>query len=148
MPKKAKDLSNTPPEYLKKHARYMWRRIVPLIKQDPNVNNMDRTMIEAFCVNYHLMRNAYEHIQENGAVKESYKTVVNPVTGETIATDFTGYKKNPSAQILDSATAKLQKLGNELGLTPQSRAELMEIKSSDESNKNQAEVLKNFFKKE
>ncbi|WP_143809410.1 P27 family phage terminase small subunit, partial [Oenococcus oeni] len=34
----------------------MWRRLVPLIKSDPTVNEMDKTMVEAFCINYQMMR--------------------------------------------------------------------------------------------
>ncbi len=145
MPKNKMTLPDSPPDYLKSTARYMWRRIVPLIKKDPNVNNMDRTMVEAFCVNYEMMRNAYKHVQERGAVTAAYKTVVNPVTGEVISEDFVGYKRNPSTQIIDSSTAKLKQLGSELGLTPQSRDELMKLKGNAKEDKDRMEALKDFL---
>lgn len=146
MPKQSKELPKRPPAYLKGTAAAMWRRLVPLIKDDPVVNDMDRTVVEAFCTNYQLMRQAYDDIQKNGITKPVYKTTISPVTGEIVAKDFTGFKRNPSTQILDSATAKLKSLGNELGLTPQSRADLMNIRSDDD-NDGAIESLKEFFGK-
>lgn len=132
---KIKDLPDEPPKYLKGTARYMWRRLVPLIKSDPTVNEMDKTMVEAFCINYQMMRNAYDHVIEKDAVTAAYKTVVNPVTGKVIGTDFVGYKVNPSVKILDSSSTKLKALGSELGLTPKGRAELLELKLPDTEDK-------------
>ena len=139
--KSRKELPDNPPDYLKGTARYMWRRLVPLIKQDPVVNEMDKTMVEAFCANYQLMRNAYKHIQEEGAVNKAYKTNINPVTGEIINRDFTGFKRNPSTQILDAATNKLKALGNELGLTPQSRAELLALSPDDDDDESISDII-------
>lgn len=138
-------LSKSPPTYLKGTARYMWRRLVPLIQKDPNVNNMDRTIVEAFCINYQLMRAAYDDINQNDQSRAVYHTPTNPVTGEEMETEFTGYKRNPSTQILDSATGKLQKLGNELGLTPQSRSELLSLKTDSGTKKDQREQIAKAF---
>lgn len=132
---KIKDLPDEPPKYLTGTARYMWRRLVPLIKSDPTVNEMDKTMVEAFCINYQMMRTAYDHVIENKAVTAAYKTVVNPVTGEVIGTDFVGYKVNPSVKMLDSTSVKLKALGSELGLTPKGRAELLELKLPEPDSK-------------
>ncbi|WP_439424837.1 phage terminase small subunit P27 family [Oenococcus alcoholitolerans] len=145
---KIKDLPVNPPDYLGGTARYMWRRLVPLIKSDPTVNEMDKTMVETFCVNYQLMRDSYKHVLENGAVSAVYKTIVNPVNGKVVAKDFTGYKRNPSTQILDSATAKLKALGSELGLTPKGRAELLDLKipDNDSDKLSVADQVKNILK--
>lgn len=140
-----KELPDKPPSYLKGTAAAMWRRLVPMIKADPIVNDMDRTVVEAFCTNYQLMRQAYDDIQENGITKPIYKTTISPVTGDVVATDFTGFKRNPSTQILDSATAKLRSLGSELGLTPQSRADLMSIRTDDDDD-DALEAMQKFFK--
>ncbi|USS86484.1 phage terminase small subunit P27 family [Fructilactobacillus cliffordii] len=147
MPKNKLDLPDNPPDYLKGTARYMWRRIVPLIKKDPVVNNMDRTMVEAFCVNYQMMRDAYDHVRKKGAVTAAYKTVVNPLTGEVISEDFVGYKRNPSTQIIDSTTVKLKQLGSELGLTPQSRDELLKLKGNAKDSKDKGKAMAEFFGK-
>lgn len=140
-----KELPDKPPSYLKGTAAAMWRRLVPMIKADPIVNDMDRTVVEAFCTNYQLMRQAYDDIQENGITKPIYKTTISPVTGDVVATDFTGFKRNPSTQILDSATAKLRSLGSELGLTPQSRADLMSIRTDDDDD-DAIGAMQKFFK--
>lgn len=140
-----KELPDRPPSYLKGTAAAMWRRLVPMIKADPVVNDMDRTVVEAFCTNYQLMRQAYDDIQENGITKPIYKTTISPVTGDVVAKDFTGFKRNPATQILDSATAKLRSLGSELGLTPQSRADLMNIRADDDSD-GALEAMQKFFK--
>lgn len=131
---KIKDLPDEPPSYLTGTARYMWRRLVPLIKSDPTVNEMDKTMVEAFCINYQMMREAYDHIHKNGALNPIIKTVVNPVTGKIIAHDSLGFKRNPATQILDASTVKLKALGSELGLTPKGRAELLGLKLPEDNS--------------
>ncbi len=120
--------------------RTQWR----LLMSETNLENF--FIGGSFCTNYQLMRQAYDDIQKNGITKPIYKTTISPVTGDVVAKDFTGFKRNPSTQILDSATAKLRSLGNELGLTPQSRAELMNIRLDDD-NDGAMESLKEFFGK-
>ncbi|KRK58494.1 phage terminase, small subunit, P27 family protein [Fructilactobacillus fructivorans] len=91
------------------------------------------------------MRAAYDDINQNDQSRAVYHTPTNPVTGEEMETEFTGYKRNPSTQILDSATGKLQKLGNELGLTPQSRSELLSLKTDSGTKKDQREQIAKAF---
>lgn len=145
--KKNKPLSATPPDYLQGIACDMWSTVVPVLnKQDVNVTQLDSSIVEAFCINYQSMREAYINVAENGQAKKAYKTTISPVTGEIVARDFVGFKRNPATQILDSATSRLKQLGNELGLTPASRQELINTASGDD-DKNVAADLAKFFGK-
>lgn len=143
-PKNVRALTKEPPSYLKGIARNMWRRIVPMLLENPVVNQLDKTLVEDFCVNYQLMRDAYIHVQENGAVSAVYHTTVSPVTGEIVAKDFAGYKRNPSTQIIDAASNKLKQIGAELGLSPKSRAELLEIGTDEDDPVNIEDAIKQF----
>lgn len=96
---------------------------------------LDKNLVEMYASQYEIYRNAYEDIKENGQVTKVYKTVVNPVTGDVIANDMTGYKRNPSTQIYSDAIKQLKSLGSELGLSPASRAELMQLSLDDGKDK-------------
>lgn len=120
-----KNLPDEAPSYLRGSARYIWRRIVPKIKTQEFVNELDRTMVETFCINYQMMREAYESIKKEG---QSSKT-------------NTGWKKNPALQVLDVSSKNLRSIGTELGLTPMGRAGILDI-PVEEEKQNMEEVLK------
>lgn len=126
-------LSLKPPAYFSNLASKMWRNVIPILKKTQAVKKTDHAIVEAFCLNYESMVTAYEDIKEHGQVQAIFKTVVLP-TGEVLKNengkpkqDFVGYKRNPSTQIFDTATAKLKALASELGLTPASRAQLVNL---------------------
>ena len=120
-----KNLPNEPPYYLKGTARYMWRRIVPKIKEQAFVNELNKTIVEAFCINYQLMREAYDSLREDGMHFQTEN----------------GWKKNPAVQFLDVSSKNLRAIGAELGLTPMSRAKILEIPIEGET-KDLTETLK------
>lgn len=120
-----KKLPHEPPYYLTGTARYMWRRIVPKIQEQAFVNELDKTMIESFCINYQLLREAYDSLKEEGM---HYQTE-------------NGWKKNPALQVLDASSKNLRAIGAELGLTPMSRAKILEIPIEGET-KDITETLK------
>ncbi|EMF0060375.1 phage terminase small subunit P27 family [Enterococcus hirae] len=122
---KIENLPNEPPYYLKGTARSMWRRIVPKIKEQEFVNELDRTMVETFCINYQLMREAYDSLKEEGMHFQTEN----------------GWKKNPAVQVLDVSSKNLRAIGAELGLTPVSRAKILEIPIEGET-KDLTETLK------
>lgn len=128
------NLPNTPPAYLKLTARTMWKQLVPELSQSGIVKNIDRANVESFCTSYQLYRDAYADIQKNKATKPVYHTMVSPVTGEVVGKDFVGYKKNPSVTILENAVKNMKSLSGELGLTPDSRAKLMQIDSGEDED--------------
>ena len=110
----------------------MWRKMVrTLLNASNKMAPLDKNLVEMYASQYEIYRNAYEDIKENGQVTKVYKTVVNPVTGDVIANDMTGYKRNPSTQIYSDAIKQLKSLGSEHGLSPASRAELMQLSLDD-----------------
>lgn len=119
-------LQKAPPRYLKSYARSAWVRIVPMLQQSGYVKAADRATIEAMCLNYQLLREAYDSVKSDGVIEKVQRTVVNNKTGE-VYHDDAGWKRNPASQIIDSATAKLNSLAHELGLTPAARASLLKL---------------------
>lgn len=134
-------IQSTPPRILKGKARWSYIQLQPILAQTGFVKQADLQTVISLCMNIELLNTSYEDIQENGTVKPIYKTVVSPVNGEVLATDFTGYKRNPSTQILDSATAKIKSLSEELGLTPQARASLLSLAQDDKPQESLSEML-------
>ncbi|SYW19489.1 phage terminase small subunit P27 family [Oenococcus oeni] len=130
-------LSKRPPVQLGGIAQAMWRKIVPVLEDESAVEKIDANLVELYCSQYEIYRDAYKHIRENGSVQAIYHTLQDNL-GEKIGTDFAGYKRNPSTQIYSDAVAKLTKLGSELGLSPKSRAELMNIQLDDDQEDDEA----------
>ena len=64
------------------------------------------------------MREAYENIKAVGAIYENGGR----------------YYKNPATAVLNDATGKVKSLGGELGLSPSSRATLIDMASSDDNS--------------
>lgn len=89
-----------------------------------------------------MYHNSYEHIQKHGEAAAIYKSLQSS-SGQIIGKDFVGWKKNPMVQINDSASKALIKVGAELGLSPKSRSDLMQlIQPKDKSKKSLAEKLR------
>lgn len=134
-------IQSTPPRVLQGKARWAYNQLQPILADIGLVKQTDLQSVISLCMNIELLNTSYEDIQENGTVKPVYKTVVSPVSGEVLATDFTGYKRNPSTQILDSATAKIKTLSEALGLTPQARASLLSLAKDDEEGESLSDML-------
>lgn len=145
------DLKMTPPPYFSDLASTVWKTVIPVLKKMETVKQTDSAIVEAFCINYEQMVTAYKDIQEHGQVQGIWKTVVLP-TGEVLEDekgnprkDFQGFKRNPSTQILDASTAKLKALASELGLTPTSRASLINMLADKTEGVDVATAMKQFF---
>lgn len=146
------ELKMTPPQYFSDNAAEMWQSVIPILRKMQTVKATDQAIVVAFCITYEQLITAYKDIQEHGQVQGIWKTIVLP-TGEVLKDekgkprkDFQGYKRNPSTQILDNATAKLKALASELGLTPASRASLINM-LSDRGDKDVdvGKAMKEFF---
>ena len=135
-------LSSDPPKYLGTEAKATWRKIVPFLESEGKVQRMDTSLVEFYATQYEIYRKAYDHIQKNGEVTPIYKSLQNS-EGKIIGKDFVGWKKNPMVQIYDSALKSLIKTGSELGLSPKSRSDLMQlIQPKKKDKKSLAEKLK------
>lgn len=138
-------LSRTPPAYLGRQAKVVWRRLVPFLEDNTPVKRIDSGLVEQYASRYEIYRNAYKHIQENGEVQAIYKTLQDQ-TGKKIGRDFVGYKRNPMTQIYDSAVKNLTKLGAELGLSPKSRSDLLKLNLDDRKDERSvADRMKEFL---
>lgn len=136
---KSNKLSTTPPKYLKSFGRSMWSRLMPLIG-DTLLEN-DRALVESYCFNYQLLRESYDNIQENDIQYPLFK-IVTTARGDVLDDHhFEGFKANPAVKTLDSATAKLDSLGKQLGLSPQSRAELAKLPDNSGKTESIADLL-------
>lgn len=139
MVNKSNQLAQNPPKYLKATGRSMWTRLMPLIGDQ--LEESDRALVESYCFNYQLLREAYSNILENGIQYALFKVIMTP-TGEVIDEHhFEGYKSNPATKTLSDATAKLNMLGQQLGLSPQSRAELAKLPSPNDKEETMADLL-------
>lgn len=145
------DLTIQAPSYFSNFAKKVWQATIPILKAMEAVKKTDMSIVEAFCLNYEIMVNAYKDIQEHGQIQGIWKTVVLP-TGEVLKdengkpkSDFQGYKRNPSTQIFDAATAKIRSLASELGLTPASRASLISALSNQDKDVDIKKAMQEFF---
>lgn len=139
MATKGNEINQTPPKYLKATGRSMWTRLMPLIGDQ--LEESDRALVESYCFNYQLLREAYSNILENGIQYPLFKVIMTP-TGEVIDEHhFEGYKSNPACKVLSDATAKLNMLGQQLGLSPQSRAELAKLPKPTDKEQSMADLL-------
>lgn len=122
-------LSYRPPDYLGSQAKAIWRKVVVFLEENTAVTRVDANLVEMYCTQYEIYRNSYDHIKENGEVQAIYKPVQN-YEGEVIEHAFQGYKRNPMTSIYNDATKNLAKIGSELGLSPTSRAELLQLSTN------------------
>lgn len=133
-------LPATPPRYLGTLASACWRRIVPFLEDTGRVERIDIGLVEQYCANYEIYRNAYQDIQENGIQAKIFSSLQNS-SGSIIGKDFTGFRKNPAVATMKDALNQLNSVGIQLGLSPKGRQELMSI-ASHKKEKSMAEQLK------
>ncbi|NRN90938.1 phage terminase small subunit P27 family [Lactobacillus helveticus] len=146
---KQPNLSEDPPKYLGRIGKTLWRKLVPYLNENKNIIKADQYLLAQYCSAYDMYRTAYENVQEHGIQRPKYKTTLSPVDGKIVAKDFTGYAKNPSVQAMSDALNKMNSLGKELGLSPKSRNELINLKEPEKEQKKTSTVseLKKFFDK-
>ncbi|MCS8582382.1 phage terminase small subunit P27 family [Latilactobacillus curvatus] len=140
-------LQKSPPKYLEGKAAWMYKTIYSELEHSGQlevIKQLDLNLVSVFCINYELLRTAYDDVRENGQTKMAFKTVVNPVTGDVIAHDFTGFKQNPNVKIIDMATKNIKALSIELGFSPTSRATLMKVIKPDKEGASMEEIAKMF----
>lgn len=130
-------LAKNAPDHLGRLGKSMWRRIVPLLEGNSNVRRIDANLVELYCSQYEIYRTALKEIQENGITIRIEKTVISP-TGKIGGKDVISYRRNPATAVLTDATSQLTKIGAELGLSPKSRAALLESQPEPVKNTNTA----------
>lgn len=124
-------LQTTPPRYLSKTAKAVYRHLIPVLQQSKIIKEPDHAVVEALCIQIEMLRRSYGEIQKHGIQEAIYHTPISP-TGEMGKPEFAGFKKNPAVNTLSDATQKIKQLSSELGLTPQSRATLLNLTKADD----------------
>ena len=102
------ELVDQPPAWLDDYAVTEWQRIVPLLKKDIPVSELDAALIASHCQAYSDIQKAAELIQEQGMMVE---------TGDT-------FKANPAVKMKLDATNQMMRIDDVLGLSVYSRAKL------------------------
>lgn len=144
-----KPLDPTPPPQLTGTAKDAYVKIVNDLNAQGIIKDIDSSVVIALCQQIQINRSAYLHIyvgiggeDPEGIQTPIYKAVQGP-DGKIQEHLFLGYKKNPAVATLDSSTAKIKSLCETLGMTPSSRASLLNIaKPDDDDGQSIADVLK------
>ena len=128
------------PNYFGPTAAACWRKIVPYLESTGRVQRIDAGMVEQYCTQYEIYREAYADVLENGIQTKIFSSLQNSA-GEIIGKDFTGYRKNPAVGVMNDASKQLNSIGIQLGLTPKGRQDLMQI-ASQKKEKSIGEQMK------
>ena len=115
-------LPATPPHYLGTFASACWRKIVPFLEATGRVERIAIGLVEQYCANYEIYRNAYQDIHENGIQAKIFSSLQDS-TGAVIGKDFVGFRKNPAVATMKDALNQLNSVGVQLGLSPKGRQE-------------------------
>ena len=102
------ELVDQPPAWLDDYAVTEWQRIVPLLKKDIPVSELDAALIASHCQAYSDIQKAAELIQEQGMMVETTDSV----------------KANPAVKMKLDATNQMMRIDEVLGLSVYSRAKL------------------------
>ena len=140
-------LAKDPPDFFGRLASECWRKVVPFLDATNKVNRIDVHLVEMYCTNYEIYREAYLDIRENGIQQTLTKPIQAQGSGEILGEQFLGYKKNPAVATMKDANTQLLAIGTALGLSPKARQELMAIASEDKNEKTTAELMKEFLGK-
>lgn len=116
------------PAHLQSHAKWLWEVVAPELNNTGYVTSIDSTTFEALCINYQVLREAYESINTVGSVYIKEDKL----------------NKNPAVALASDATAKIKSLATSLGLSPASRATLVDMSVNDDDDSSVDDLLNKF----
>lgn len=102
------ELVDQPPAWLDDYAVTEWQRIVPLLKKDIPVSELDAALIASHCQAYSDIQKAAELVKEQSMMVETTDSV----------------KANPAVKMKLDATNQMIRIDDLLGLSVYSRAKL------------------------
>ena len=102
------ELVDQPPAWLDEYAVTEWQRIVPLLKKDIPVSELDAALIASHCQAYSDIQKAAELVQEQGMMVDTADSV----------------KANPAVKMKLDATNQMIRIDDLLGLSVYSRGKL------------------------
>lgn len=118
------ELEETPPDWLSTGARTEWGRIIPLLKGNVPVSNLDYSLIATYCSLYATIQTCQRDIKKHGLVVKSFNSA-----GKEVKT------ANPYVKIQSQAIKDMRAIATSLCLTLDSRQRLAMDKSTDEKPK-------------
>ncbi|USS87474.1 phage terminase small subunit P27 family [Fructilactobacillus hinvesii] len=131
--KNENELPIKPPKYLKGEAYNLYRRLRDPLTESGLVNNLDRSLLEAFCMQYQIIRESYAIIAENGPVKATKEIdIINKSETVKQIITTTSFDKNPAVAALNNATKEFRSMADQLGLSPKSREDILKNAKSDQ----------------
>lgn len=134
------------PKWLDKYGKLLWPKVASFLNKNAKILRADEYLLQQYCSTYDIYRKAYESIKVDGLQQKIFKTTISPTTGEIVAQEFAGFRKNPAVQTMTDSLNKLNSIGRELGLSPKARSEMLALGAPDNDKKTTAESLKEFFK--
>lgn len=106
------------PDHLDDTAKAEWKRAVKLLNEAGVITDLDRTLLESYCIAYSQCMHALEQIQKHGSMIKAPN----------------GYPmQNPYWAIFNKQREFMFKAEVELGMTPASRARLPVKQSTPET---------------
>lgn len=121
------ELKSDPPDWLTGSALSEWNRIVPYLKANTPVSELDRALLADYCRCYGVVQTCNNQIAKYGLV------ITNKETGIK--------KKNPYYEIMSQAIKDMKMIATELGMTINSRAKLEMNKAKNDKPKDEFEAL-------
>ena len=103
------DLVADCPDWLPPEGKAEWDRVGPQLESVRLLSSFDRAIFASYCLAWAHIREAQQHLAEDGATVEGSQ-------GQTVA--------SPWEQILNRAQVRLFKCGSAMGLSPSARAGL------------------------
>lgn len=103
-------LKRTAPRFLESSAKYFYEQLAKNLVDYKLVKNLDQTLLVSMAINYQLLKESYEDVQKNGQTQINDQGLI---------------KKNPAIDTIDKATKNIKALANELGMSPTSRAKII-----------------------
>lgn len=116
-------LTKPVPSHLDYYGKKEWKRITPLLNELP-VAELDRELVETYCMLHAARRRLEQDIQKNGISYEVTDREGNDVV-----------RKNPSYDMLLATVKEIRMIASQLGMTMSSRLDLAtpnEEKEEDE----------------
>lgn len=102
------EMQVTAPNHLNSIAKQEYKRVVQDIQKLP-LRNLDRAMLENYCLWYSVFKETSQKLTEQGNI---------------IGDEENGYEENPLIKTLEKATKNIKSTASELGLTVDSRLRL------------------------
>ena len=133
-------LQTTPPKFLKGKARYAYSRVVEQLDKQGVVKQSDLDIVVSLAIQLEILQRAYDKLEQLDVQYPIYKAVQD-VDGAILEHTYQGDKKNVAVGTISDATKNIKSLCNDLGLTPASRATLLQNIDNDSDTESLSDMI-------